>query len=154
MKPEPIISPFLWRKQPSQINTRDLVVSSTLRAASTKKVQQDRAAGVDCSTIRGLSKKSEATSLSAEVLRDRHGGAYGKASGSTKPMSNAAKLRAALTASATPMSSAELSVATGIRMPVVPALLQYDLSADRVRIIRRKRPYRYEMLKPCLMANK
>lgn len=130
MKPEPIISPFLWRKQPSQIDTRDLVVSSTLRAASTRKVQQERAAGTDNSTIRGLSRKADAMTLSKEVLRDRHGGAYGRArqyavphGAPMQPDSKTGRLLAALKAG--PMTSAQLAAVVGIEPKSVGALLYH-----------------------------
>lgn len=139
MNHESIRSPFDWNTgEPSVFAS--LAHSASLSKASTAKVQNDRRNGTDRSTFRGLSKKADAQIAQRAAP---HGGAYAKAIDAKAP-SKAARLREALRAG--PMGSGDLARVTGVDAHVIPALLQFDIDAGRVRRLREYRPMRYQLV--------
>lgn len=151
MSVQAITSPFDWRRTPSQIDTRDLTTSAALRASSAKKVQNERAAGTDQSTFRGMSKKADASIREQAILANRHGGAYGRAvrkyavphGAPLQPDSDTGRLLAALRDG--PMTSAQLAAATGVDVKRVGALLAFHERAGRTVKHRDVRPMLFEL---------
>lgn len=129
-------SAFYWNTGEPSI-FRPMETGSKLRAASTANVQLSRQNGTDRSTFSGMSKKADAQMAKRAAP---HGGAYAKAVDSKAP-SKAARLREALRAG--PMGSGDLARVTGVDAHVIPALLQFDIDAGRVRRLREYRPMRY-----------
>lgn len=114
--------------------------SAVLSKASTANVHLSRQNGTDRSTFKGISKKADAQIAQRAAP---HGGAYAKAVNAKAP-TKAGRLREALRAG--PMGSGDLASATGIDAHIIPALLQFDIDAGRVRRLREYRPMRYQLV--------
>ena len=132
-------SAFYWNTGEPSI-FRPMETGSKLRAASTANVQLSRQNGTDRSTFKGISKKADAQIAQRAAP---HGGVYAKAVNAKAP-TKAGRLREALRAG--PMGSGDLSRATGIDAHIIPALLQFDIDAGRVRRLREYRPMRYQLV--------
>jgi hypothetical protein len=114
--------------------------SAALSAKSTANVERRRKAGVDHSTFRGMSMKSDESGLrgAPKTMRGRRNAATGFGN-AVRPESNSGRIRAALAHG--PMSRAQICAATGVKPSHITAYLKNDILQGRIVKIAKQGEY-------------